>query len=104
MFLKILKRLSGLLRREPRDSDAQFRLGTMFVNGLVCVVIMTTMLWYEQAAAQVIRAETNMAMMYAQGLGVSQNLEKAAFWFRKAARQYTCSIPNRPNVLDWEWR
>ncbi|WP_273802786.1 tetratricopeptide repeat protein, partial [Proteus vulgaris] len=32
------------------------------------------------------RAETNMAMMYAQGLGVTQNLEKAAFWFRKAAQ------------------
>ena len=45
-------------------------------------------MWYHKAAEQgYASAQTNLALMYEDGLGVQQDYVEAVKWFRKAARQ-----------------
>ncbi|HTD06148.1 tetratricopeptide repeat protein [Undibacterium sp.] len=71
------------------NSDAQFNLGLMYVNGEgVKRDYDQALRWYEQSAVQGnARAQLNYGRMFAKGLGVSQDYDQARAWYRKSAAQ-----------------
>jgi TPR repeat protein len=71
------------------DADAQFYLGTLYVNGQgVSPDDAQAAVWYRKAAEQGYGpAELATAIAYRYALGVAQDQKQAAEWFRKAADQ-----------------
>jgi len=68
---------------------AQFRLGTMYAQGLGVPLDYekAAMLYRESAERQVVGAQFLLGISYYHGKGVPQDHGEAAKWFRKAARQ-----------------
>jgi TPR repeat protein len=74
-------------RANSGDADAQFYLGTLYVNGQgVLPDDVQAAVWYRKAAEQGYEpAELAIANAYRYGLGVSMDSSLAAEWYRKAA-------------------
>lgn len=68
---------------------AQYKLGTMYENGLgVEQELEQAVFWYRKAAEQgYANAQYNLGCMYRDGLGIDQDYEQAIFWYRKEAEQ-----------------
>lgn len=72
------------------DADAQFKLAIDSKYGLGCVEQSDThaLWWFEQAAELGHpEAQINMGLIYANGEGVDRDLDKALYWYSKAAAQ-----------------
>jgi TPR repeat protein len=74
---------------EKGDADAQYFLGTLYIEGTgVEQNDATATLWFERAANQGnAAAQYNLGASYATGAGVKQSDVDAAKWFRRAADQ-----------------
>ena len=58
------------------------------------------MTWYERAAQQgLAKAQNNLGYLYASGLGVRRDMEKAAGWYRRAAEQGEAKAQNNLAIL-----
>jgi TPR repeat protein len=70
-------------------AEAQFRLGSMYVNGEgVPQDYVEAVKWYRLAAAQeMAEAQVMLGLMYAGGRGVPQDYVEAVKWYRLAAAQ-----------------
>lgn len=82
------------------DTEAQFRLGSMFFFGSPEMDIAPDYVqaseWYHKAVERGHhQAENTLGIMYYLGLGVGQNYEEAFKWFQKAAeRKNVAAIAN----------
>lgn len=76
-------------RAESGNADAQFQLGTMYIDGdVVKKDTATAAKWFLKAANQeVLAAQYYMGYAYRDGVGVPQNYKESAKWFRKAAEK-----------------
>lgn len=57
--------------------------------------------WGKAAAAGMVRAQIQLAMLYRDGDGGPQDKTEAARWFRKAAEQGDAAAQNEMGVLYW---
>ena len=74
---------------EQGDSDAQFNMGIVYLQGLgVTQDYQAAFKWFKKATEQKHAiAQFSLGAMYLQGLGVSQDYKVAFNWFKKAAEQ-----------------
>lgn len=74
---------------ESGDRAAQFRLGTLYVEGRgVARDDAEAVNWFRRAAEQGdMMAQFNLGASYAEGAGVTRDDAEAAKWFRRAADQ-----------------
>jgi len=74
---------------EKGDAEAQYFLGTLYIEGTgVEQSDATAFLWFQRAANQGnAAAQYNLGASYATGAGVAKSDVEAAKWFRRAADQ-----------------
>jgi TPR repeat protein len=74
---------------KPKHSEAQYNLGSMYLEGQgVLEDYAEAAKWYRKAAKQGdAHAQYNLGLMYEKGQGVRQDDAQAAKWFREAAEQ-----------------
>jgi uncharacterized protein len=74
---------------EQGDVNAQYKLGSMYLNGKgVAEDATEAVKWYRKAAEQgVAIAQFLLGCMYANGEGVAEDATEAVKWYRKAAEQ-----------------
>jgi len=74
---------------ENGDSDAQYRIGLMYLNGEgVSQDLAQAARWYRKAAEQGNSdAQFGLGVLYFHGQGVPENTEETAKWYRRAAEQ-----------------
>ena len=74
---------------ESGDAGAQFRVGTMYAEGLgVARDDAEAAKWFRRAAERGdMMAQFNLGASYAEGAGVTKDDAEAAKWFRRAADQ-----------------
>lgn len=78
---------SALPRAKRGDSEAQFKIGTAYHEGLgVLRDYAEAARWWRKAAMQGhANAQYNLGVMYHQGEGIRQDQAEGAMWWRKAA-------------------
>ena len=86
---------------ERGDAEAQYKLGTMYSNGLfVPKNDAVAIEWYRKAAEQGIPgAQLDLGFMYYNGQGVPQDYAEAVKWFRKAAEQGNAIAQNNLGAM-----
>ena len=86
-FDEAFKLFSELARQG--NADAQFTLGTMYVEGKATSPSESkAVIWYEKAAIQGhIKAQHNLGCTYIYGHEIKHDITKAIYWFEKAAKQ-----------------
>ena len=86
---------------EQGDAEAQYKLGTMYANGLfVPKNDAVAIEWYRKAAEQGIPgAQLDLGFMYYNGQGVPQDYAEAVKWFRKAAEQGNAIAQNNLGAM-----
>jgi TPR repeat protein len=89
---------------EQGDAEAQYKLGTMYANGLFVPKNDTEAIkWYRKAADQGIPgAQLNLGSMYYSGRGVPQDYAEVVKWFRKAADQGNATAQNNLGALYYK--
>lgn len=86
---------------ERGDSDAQYKLASMYADGRsVPRDDAQAVFWWRKAAEQGhAAAQSKLAEMYFRGLGVAQDDSMAALWVRKAAEQGHADAANGLGML-----
>lgn len=77
-----------LERAENGDAEAQCRLASIYYNEAGAQHYAKAAAWYHRAADQgYAKAQSDLGVMYQQGLGVRKDYTEATRWYRKAADQ-----------------
>lgn len=79
--ISILKSIAKL-----GHSNAQFRLGHIYFDGIVKDLSQAAYWWQRAAESGNINAQFNLALLYERGIGLTKDQSKAILWFERAAR------------------